>query len=268
MADNVLIDPSTFPVIHPPTASVTGEDTRGWGSDLLSGTEEINTIWTRLVDYFKVPEQEAVLAMLEPAVRKAKDVNDRLGRASDALYTYAGDLVDIKKKFDDLTIRANAFRTKVEGGWMDTAHNVNLMTGESDSFEYHREWWEKNEWSEENGELKSEARGLWADLRNADSTCAAAINKEIDYSVLPEDVVAVPDHVEVSGDDLAELEGAPWGPPYHLQEKTFWQSTKFAIWDEAIVGGISDIGTLLGYNPETGGFFDGSIAGPAWGGDR
>ena len=41
MADNVLIDPSKFPVIHAPTASVTGEDTRGWGSDLLSGTEEI-----------------------------------------------------------------------------------------------------------------------------------------------------------------------------------------------------------------------------------
>ena len=113
MADNVLIDPSKFPVIHAPTASVTGEDTRGWGSDLLSGTEEINTLWTGLVDHFKVPEHEAVLVMLEPAVRKAKDVNDRMGRASDALYDYAGELVDIKKRFDDLTIRANTFHTTV-----------------------------------------------------------------------------------------------------------------------------------------------------------
>jgi len=247
---------------------VSADELRSLGTAVSSRTTAIASLWTGLSGCYQAPEQEKVLSVMAPAQTAGEDVATAAGQAAAALDAYADELDPIRTDMLDLERRAREFRNRVKDGV-----KTNIIGEVPFYLSGPAVWavqavtsdWKTVPWSEhgpsctENTKLLNEYAALWGRVSQAVGTCADAVNR-VAYPM----VCMTPTPV-FTAEDVMAAGDMGWG--YAREEDRNCVEQVYQGEADFFGGIATGAGMLvLGYNPETGGFFEGSAYGQAWGG--
>ncbi|WP_156475523.1 hypothetical protein, partial [Pseudoclavibacter helvolus] len=233
-----------------------------------------------MATHYVAPEGDLLLGLMGPVETMTSSVSADTATAQTALATFADEAAPIVKKLVDLKVAAWNFLTKTEFGITvdyDSEYNVTkgalsetgfsppgtapvLFPGGVPPETVHLEWSEYQPWVDENEQRQADVTTQATALAEAAATCINVLLPMVE-TVLGEEI---PDYVPM---DYAEFEASggelPWG--VDVPEVLPWQTHVLNGAGKALSDTLAGLGTLvLGFNPDTGGFFDGSVWGPTW----
>ena len=270
-----LIDPSQFVAksagLDPSVVRDSARSARAMGKAADDETRAINTTWLGLGAHYEAPEQQQVYDVMRPAVTSAGDLKNTFGSMAAYLDTYAAALDGIKARLSDFEGRAAAFRASVVGGvQVDASEAKDAGFGDFvvgmfdwvpgvDESQVTVPWYEDSDTVQKNKDLLGEYAQILADISTASSQCANDINRLVEHNC-----VAVVEAIPAEAFTNPE-QPMPWGAPRD-EDRNCPESVGHGAYtfgaDIAQGAGM----LVLGYNPESGDFFDGSSYGQAWGG--
>ncbi len=269
-----LIDPSKFPARSVDLDVARIEQSAGelgrLGRAIEDRTLQADASWSRLTTCYSAPEQERVYRLMAPAVTSAGSARAAFVRASEHLDAYASTLAALKPRLAAFEKRADAFRAKVaDGVWVDASSAKGASFGDHVAWAF--DWVPgvderrvKVPWDEDghtvakNADLLDEYAGLLAEVSAAASACANAVNALVRGVVL-DPVEAIP----AAAFTAADGGPMPWGGP-GLEDRNCRESVGHGGYEfgKNLVQGLGSL--VLGYNPATGDFWDGSTYGQTW----
>jgi Tuberculosis necrotizing toxin len=260
------IDPGGIPGdnLRPDMVEIAGNEIQSIGDDVSDQGGVVVTTWQRLAQHYEAPEAATLFGVMDPVKTRAETFGDNVDRVSSALKTYAAEVEPIKAELARIKAEAYAFVASIAGGVEKTMH------GMAGTVTRTMEWHEDQDTVDANNDLIRRVNAQMVLLWEAERKCANAIY----------DIIGFP-HIEAATEDnpngygVTEIpDGAetPWGTTVERSEscgeKAVGAVGRF-VWDGVIVGGIwgtvEGLGSLtLGYNPQTGEWFDGDTYGAAW----
>lgn len=215
-----LIDPSQFACrasdLQPSRVEMAGEELKALGDAVRWEITGIAADWAGLRPWYVAPEQESMLGLMNAPADDARDLQECLRTASNALATYAGELVPIQRDLADLEWRAGKFREEVRHGVMVPVSEsgrptllqaaVGLLGGaEPEVLVY---WRESAEVVAENAALLAE----YAQILERLSTAADAVENTI--LGLLTDATSLEDTTPIPAESFdAHYVEMPWGWP-------------------------------------------------------
>jgi hypothetical protein len=270
-----LVNPAAFPArsadLDTGRIAAAASTVRSMGRTVEDRTRAISARWAGLGAHYEAPEQGQVYAVLDPAVTSADELNTAFAAMGRALDTFASALDGIKPRLQDLERRAAAFRADVIDGVQVDASSAkdagfgDLLKGAVDWIPGVDEekvtvpWYEDGDTVARNADLVGEYDQIAADIQAANAQCATDINRLVTNACVAP-VEAVP------AEAFAHAEQPmPWGSAReedrNCPESVGHGAATFGgdLWDGARQ-------MVVGYNPATGGYFEGSAYGQAWGG--
>ncbi|MET0143718.1 MAG: hypothetical protein ABW328_02895, partial [Ilumatobacteraceae bacterium] len=232
---------------------------------------DVKSTWQGLGAYYKAPESETLVAVMDPVATTTDTFASDLERVSAALSTFATDIRDIKGSLDTLRSDIGTFRGSISGDdeWQFEQDNIDT-----------------------NDALRTRAADLQIRLWDAERTCANAI-RAIDC-IAPWTASTGDDDPNGYGySEIPEDAEMPWGSQVQREDhcpKSAAVGVKSFVWDGIVMdigweglkglGGMiglgedgfswetfdatwSGMGALIGRDPETGEWSLGT-AGDAW----
>ncbi len=269
--------------------------------------ESIRTSWSRLPSVYQAPTGPTVHHAMAPAITSTTTFTWKLQRVAIALREFANQLRPLLAESKNIQTDAQAFRDEIDGGvWVSLSETKKYegwyvsdsaaastpggpggVTGPAASgamtvkdalaklrnagedvrrsgggIEILASWKESSEHVDRNNRLLDRAADQYAKFSSVEADCANTINAERDSCVAP--IVPVEAwQLKQDGDNTADL---PWG---HRSEED--RNCGEGVWNgvgTGVKGIFEGLGTLVGgFNPQRGGFFDGSawLDGDVWG---
>ena len=260
------IDPSAIPGdnLRPDMVEIAGSEIKSIGDEVSDQGGVVVTTWQRLAQHYEAPEAGTLFGVMDPVKTNAETFGNNVDRVSSALKTYAAEVEPIKAELARIKAEAYSFVASIAGGVEKTTFSrAGAITSTV-------EWHEDQDSVDANNDLIRRVNAQMVLLWAAERKCANAIY----------DIIGFP-HIEAATEDnpngygVTEIpDGAetPWGKTVERSESCGEKAVDAVgrfVWDGVIVGGIwgtvVGLGTLtLGYNPQTGEWFDGDTYGAAW----
>jgi Tuberculosis necrotizing toxin len=260
------IDPSSIPGdnLRPDMVEIGAGEIKTIGDDVSDQGGVVVSTWQRLANHYEAPEAGTLFGVMDPVKTNAETFGNNVDRVSSALKTYAAEVEPIKAELAKIKAEAYAFVASIAGGVEKTTFS------RAGAIKTTVEWHEDQDSVDANNDLIRRVNAQMVLLWEAERKCANAIY----------DIIGFP-HIEAASEDnpngygLTEIPDGtetPWGQTVERSEscgeKAVGAVGRF-VWDGVIVGGIwgtvEGLGTLvLGYNPQTGEWFDGDAYGAAW----
>ena len=260
------IDPSAIPGdnLRPDMVEIAGSEISSIGDEVSDQGGVVVTTWQRLAQHYEAPEAGTLFGVMDPVKTNAETFGNNVDRVSSALKTYAAEVEPIKAELATIKAEAYSFVASIAGGVEKTTFSrAGAMTSTV-------EWHEDQDSVDANNDLIRRVNAQMVLLWAAERKCANAIY----------DIIGFP-HIEAATEDnpngygVTEIpDGAetPWGKTVERSESCGEKAVDAVgrfVWDGVVVGGIwgtvVGLGTLtLGYNPQTGEWFDGDTYGAAW----
>jgi Tuberculosis necrotizing toxin len=260
------IAPSAIPGdnLRPDMVEIAAAEIKSIGDDVSDQGGVVVSTWQRLANHYEAPEAGTLFGVMDPVKTNAETFGNNVDRVSSALSTYAAEVEPIKAELAKIKAEAYAFVASIAGGVEKTT------CSRAGAIKTTVEWHEDQDSVDANNDLIRRVNAQMVLLWAAERKCANAIY----------DIIGFP-HIEAASDNnpngygVTEIpDGAetPWGKSVERSEscgeKTVNAVGSF-VWDGVIVGGIwgtvEGVGTLvMGYNPQTGEWFDGDAYGAAW----
>jgi hypothetical protein len=260
------IDPSAIPGdnLRPDMVEIAAGEIKSIGDDVSDQGGVVVSTWQRLANHYEAPEAGTLFGVMDPVKTNAETFGNNVDRVSSALKTYAAEVEPIKAELAKIKAEAYAFVASIAGGVEKTTFS------RAGAIETTVEWHEDQDSVDANNDLIRRVNAQMVLLWAAERKCANAIY----------DIIGFP-HIEAASDSnpngygVTEIpDGAetPWGKTVERSESCGEKAVNAVgsfVWDGVIVGGIwgtvEGLGTLvLGYNPQTGEWFDGDAYGAAW----
>jgi hypothetical protein len=270
-----LVNPAGFPAraadLDTGTITDAAQNVRSMGATVEQKTRTISARWAGLGAHYEAPEQGQVYAVLDPALTSADELHTAFSGVARALDTFASALDAIKPRLADLERRAADFRASVIDGVQVDASSAksagfgDYVVGAFDWVPGVEEekvtvpWYEDGDSIARNEALVNEYHQIAADISAANEECANAINALVQNSCVAP-VEAIPAEAFASSE-----QPMPWGSARQEDRNC----------PESVGHGTAQFGTglwdgarqmIVGYDPETGGYFESSAYGQAWGG--
>jgi hypothetical protein len=260
------IDPSAIPGdnLRPDMVEIAGSEIKSIGDEVSDQGAVVVTTWQRLAQHYEAPEAGTLFGVMDPVKTNAEAFSNNVDRVSGALKSYAAEVEPIKAELARIKAEAYSFVASIADGVEKTTFSrAGAITSTV-------EWHEDQDSVDANNDLIRRVNAQMVLLWAAERKCANAIYDTIGFP-----------HIEAATEDnpngygVTEIpDGAetPWGKTVERSEscgeKAVGAVGRF-VWDGVIVGGIwgtvVGLGTLtLGYNPQTGEWFDGDTYGAAW----
>ncbi len=260
------IDTSAIPGanLRPDMVQIGAHEMKSIGNDVSTQGGTVLTSWQGLAAHYEAPEAGTLFHVMDKVKTDAETFGTNVGKVSRALNTYAAEVEPIKAELAKLKTDAENFVTSIAGGVEKKTYS---RAGVSTS----KISWDEDQASvDKNNSLIHQVNAQMVLLWAAERKCANAIYDVIGWG-----------HIEAATDDnpngygVTEIpDGAdtPWGKSVKRTEgcgEKAADAVGHFVWDGVIVGGIwgtvKGLGSLfLGYNPNTGEWFDGSTYGAAW----
>ncbi|HJV14354.1 MAG TPA: TNT domain-containing protein [Propionibacteriaceae bacterium] len=260
------IDPSAIPGdnLRPDMVEIAAGEIKTIGDDVSDQGGVVVGTWQRLANHYEAPEAGTLFGVMDPVKTNAETFGNNVDRVSSALSTYAAEVEPIKAELAKIKAEAYAFVASIAGGVEKTTFS------RAGAIKTTVDWHEDQDSVDANNDLIRRVNAQMVLLWEAERKCANAIY----------DIIGFP-HIEAASEDnpngygLTEIPDGtetPWGQTVERSEscgeKAVGAVGRF-VWDGVIVGGIwgtvEGLGTLvLGYNPQTGEWFDGDAYGAAW----
>ena len=260
------IDASAIPGdnLRPDMVDIAASEIETIGDDVSDQGGMVVTTWQRLAQHYEAPEAATLFGVMDPVKTNAETFGSNVDRVSSALKTYAAEVEPIKAELAKIKADAQNFVVAIAGGVEKTTYS------RAGAITTNVEWHEDQDSVDANNDLIHRVNAQMILLWAAERKCANAIY----------DIIGFP-HIEAATEDnpngygVNEIpDGAetPWGKTVERTEscgEKAVNSVGHFVWDGVIVGGIwgtvEGLGSLtLGYNPQTGEWFDGSTYGAAW----
>lgn len=210
-------------------------------------------------------------ALMNPAVTSAGELDTTLSKVAGYLDTFASTLDGIKPRLEALESEAAEFRARVidgvevdaseakDAGFGDLAKGAVDWVPGVDERQVTVPWYEDSDTVEENRELLERYAGLLEEIESAAATCANDTNALVEGKCVAQ-VDVTPAEAYTSGQAAM-----PWGSPRD-EERNCPESVGHGGYNFG-KGLVQGVGMLtVGYNPETGDFWEGEAYGQAWGG--
>ena len=260
------IDPGAIPGdnLRPDMVEIAANEIQSIGDEVSDQGGLVVTTWQRLAHHYEAPEAATLFGVMDPVKTNAETFGNNVDRVSSALKTYAAEVEPIKAELARIKAEAYSFVASIAGGVEKTTYSrAGAITSTV-------EWHEDQDSVDANNDLIRRVNAQMVLLWAAERKCANAIY----------DIIGFP-HIEAASEDNPNGYGVteipdgtetPWGTTVERSEscgeKAVGAVGRF-VWDGVIVGGIwgtvEGLGTLvLGYNPQTGEWFDGDAYGAAW----
>jgi hypothetical protein len=260
------IDPSAIPGdnLRPDMVEIAASEIQTIGDDVSDQGGVLVSTWQRLANHYEAPEAATLFGVMDPVKTNAETFGSNVDRVSSALKTYAAEVEPIKAELAKIKAEAQAFVASIAGGVEKTTFSrAGAITSTV-------EWHEDQESVDANNDLIRRVNDQMVLLWAAERKCANAIY----------DIIGFP-HIEAASEsnpngyglnEIPDGTETPWGKTVERSEscgeKAVGAVGRF-VWDGVIVGGIwgtvEGLGSLtLGYNPQTGEWFDGDTYGAAW----
>ncbi|MGW6130193.1 polymorphic toxin type 15 domain-containing protein [Cellulomonas sp. NPDC055163] len=275
VADGGLINPAAFPAksadLDPDKVRVSAASVKTMGTSVQDETSSIATSWNGLTHSYEAPEQQRVYDLMRPAVTSANQLRTAFHTMAGHLETYATALAGIKPRLASFEQRAAAFRAEVvngvqvdasssnEAGFGDYAKGAVDWIPGVDERQVTVPWYEDGDTVQRNKDLLAEYAELLEDVSTASAQCANDINRLVtNMCVTP--VEAIPAEAFTN-----PAQPMPWGEPRE-EDRNCPESVGSGTYTfgKDLLQGAGQL--VLGYNPETGGWFEGKAYGQAWGG--
>ncbi len=260
------IDPAGIPGdnLRPDMVEIAASEIRTIGDEVSDQGGVVVTSWQRLAQHYEAPEAATLFGVMDPVKTNAETFGDNVDQVSSALRTYAAEVEPIKAELARIKAEAQDFVTSIAGGVEKTTFSrAGAITSTV-------EWHEDQDSVDANNDLIRRVNAQMVLLWAAERKCANAIY----------DIIGFP-HIEAATEDnpngygVTEIpDGAetPWGKTVERSESCGEKAVNAVgsfVWDGVVVGGIwgsvVGLGTLtLGYNPQTGEWFDGDTYAAAW----
>ena len=260
------IDPAGIPGdnLRPDMVEIAASEIKTIGDEVSDQGGVVVTSWQRLAQHYEAPEAATLFGVMDPVKTNAETFGDNVDQVSSALRTYAAEVEPIKAELARIKAEAQDFVASIAGGVEKTTFSrAGAITSTV-------EWHEDQDSVDANNDLIRRVNAQMVLLWAAERKCANAIY----------DIIGFP-HIEAATEDnpngygVTEIpDGAetPWGKTVERSESCGEKAVNAVgsfVWDGVIVGGIwgtvVGLGTLtLGYNPQTGEWFDGDTYAAAW----
>ncbi|MBB2924720.1 polymorphic toxin type 15 domain-containing protein [Cellulomonas cellasea] len=274
VADGGLINPALFPAksadLKPEQVRDSASSVKTMGTSVEDETSAIATSWSGLTHSYEAPEQQRVYDLMRPAVTSANELKTAFHTMAGHLETYAAALDGIKPRLASFERRAAAFRAEVingvqidassstEAGLLDYGKGMLEWAG-VDERQVTVPWYEDGDTVQRNKDLLAEYAELLEDVSTASAQCANDINGLVkNMCVTP--VEALPAEAFTN-----PAQPMPWGEPRE-EDRNCPESVGSGAYTfgKDLIQGAGQL--VFGYNPETGGWFEGKAYGQAWGG--
>ena len=260
------IDPSAIPGdnLRPDMVEIAATEIQTIGDEVSDQGGVVVSTWQRLANHYEAPEAATLFGVMDPVKTNAETFGSNVDRVSSALKTYAAEVEPIKAELAKIKAEAQAFVASIAGGVEKTTFSrAGAITSTV-------EWHEDQESVDANNDLIRRVNDQMVLLWAAERKCANAIY----------DIIGFP-HIEAASEsnpngyglnEIPDGTETPWGKTVERSEscgeKAAGAVGRF-VWDGVVVGGIwgtvEGLGSLtLGYNPQTGEWFDGDTYGAAW----
>ncbi|MDO5494245.1 MAG: hypothetical protein Q4G64_00860 [bacterium] len=258
-SDGTLINPMDFPIINPSVVrDASGKITR-IGRDFEEKVSDVHSTWKGLRGPYEAPEAEQVIGLLDPAHSDAEDYAGTLASIGTELTSFADALEPLKTRMETLKAEAWEFRHSVVNGVRKPAvHNrdgIELTPAEIVPW---NEDWNTNE---RNNRFHGRINELAADLSNAEANCADRINALVTGVCMAPAPRASKEQL-----NAASADSLPWGAGGEFQSDNCGESVVLAVGDDFLLGTFEGIGSLIGYDVQTGEWWQGDVAAQSWGG--
>ena len=260
------IDPSAIPGdnLRPDMVEIAASEIQTIGDDVSDQGGVLVSTWQRLANHYEAPEAATLFGVMDPVKTNAETFGSNVDRVSSALKTYAAEVEPIKAELAKIKAEALAFVASIAGGVEKTTFSrAGAITSTV-------EWHEDQESVDANNDLLRRVNDQMVLLWAAERRCANAIY----------DIIGFP-HIEAASEsnpngyglnEIPDGTETPWGKTVERSESCGEKAVGAVggfVWDGVIVGGIwgtvEGLGSLtLGYNPQTGEWFDGDTYGAAW----
>ncbi|GEA88037.1 polymorphic toxin type 15 domain-containing protein [Cellulomonas cellasea] len=274
VADGGLINPALFPAksadLKPEQVRDSATSVKTMGTSVQDETSSIAASWSGLTHSYEAPEQQRVYDLMRPAVTSANELKTAFHTMAGHLETYAAALDGIKPRLASFEQRAAAFRAEVingvqvdassstEAGLLDYGKGMLEWAG-VDERQVTVPWYEDGDTVQRNKDLLAEYAELLEDVSTASAQCANDINGLVkNMCVTPVEVIPAEAFTNPA-------QPMPWGEPRE-EDRNCPESVGSGAYTfgKDLIQGAGQL--LLGYNPETGGWFEGKAYGQAWGG--
>jgi Tuberculosis necrotizing toxin len=260
------IDPAAIPGdnLRPDMVEIAASEIQAIGDEVSDQGRVVVTTWQRLAHHYEAPEAATLFGVMDPVKTNAETFGNNVDRVSSALRTYAAEVEPIKAELARIKAEAYSFVASIAGGVEKTTYS------RAGAITTNVEWHEDQDSVDANNDLIRRVNAQIVLLWAAERRCANAIYDTIGFP-----------HIDAASEDNPSGYGVteipdgtetPWGTTVERSEscgeKAVGAVGRF-VWDGVIVGGIwgtvEGLGTLaLGYNPQTGEWFDGDAYGAAW----
>ncbi|TFC95932.1 MULTISPECIES: TNT domain-containing protein [Cryobacterium] len=294
------IDPTQIPGtdIHPDTIVTQADLVTRTATTVRDSGAQVVTAWQGLSGVYTAPESEKLFAVMTPVGSSTTEVGDNLDVVAGALKRFAEEVRPIVAKLAALKLQAETFvgstvahgvtvrvavpqpglttygatATSQTGGY-GTYGSTAVAAPNAPKFRSeHRDWDEDQTAIDRNNSLISQVNAQQVLLWEAERTCANTIRALSGAAPLH----AATGENDKNGYGLAEIPVGtemPWGASVKRTEGCGEATVGFVfrdvLWEGIVVGGIwgtvTGLGSMiLGFNPATGGFFDGNTYGAVW----
>ena len=251
--------------LRPDMVEIAAKEISAIGDKVSTQAATVVTTWQRLSAHYEAPEDETLFGVMDPVKTHGETFDTNVGLVSSALKVYAAEVEPIKLELAAIRADAAAFASDVAGGVeKKSANRMGDVT--TKTVEWHEDQASVDANNALIGRVNDQMELLWA----AERKCANAIYDIIGFPHISTATEANPNGYGL--DDIPDGAETPWGKPVEKTEdcadKTVG-AVKGFVWDGVVVDGlwgtVVGIGSLtLGYNPQTGEWFDSDTYGAGW----
>ncbi|GAA1875961.1 glycohydrolase toxin TNT-related protein [Myceligenerans crystallogenes] len=280
-------DPSQFPGgdLNPELIDEAAADLEVYAVEIRGQGTAVVEQWMRLRESYRAPEAEQLFGVMAPVRNQSHDYADELGMVARALHGLADDYRAVVSRRAELVQRAEDFNGLVSPEWVESiglTDLANWLAGGTPV--WHGSWLAVPQYND----IITAVNKLQADLVEVEERCARTIR---DLDGVQRLGVNAPGLWSGAWNPLPERpQDQPWGPPVGfdlLAGFGFVGRIQQGVWVDGIWGAITDVGAmvgidehgwkpetaaetwsgmaqLLGFDPESGEWWQADAAGDAW----
>ena len=260
------IDPGAIPGdnLRPDMVDIAAGEIKTIGDDVSDQGGVVVSSWQRLAHHYEAPEAGTLFGVMDPVKTNAETFGSNVDQVSSALKTYAAEVEPIKAELAKIKAEAYDFVASIAGGVEKTTYS------RAGAIKTTVDWHEDQDSVDANNDLIRRVNAQMVLLWAAERKCANAIYDIIGFPHIEAATEGNPNGYGVN--EIPDGAETPWGKTVERSESCGEKAAGAVghfVWDGVIVGGIwgtvEGLGTLtLGYNPQTGEWFDGDTYGAAW----
>ncbi len=260
------IDPGAIPGdnLRPDMVDIAAGEIKTIGDDVSDQGGVVVSSWQRLAHHYEAPEAGTLFGVMDPVKTNAETFGSNVDQVSSALKTYAAEVEPIKAELAKIKAEAYDFVASIAGGVEKTTYS------RAGAIKTTVDWHEDQDSVDANNDLIRRVNAQMVLLWAAERKCANAIYDIIGFPHIEAATEGNPNGYGVT--EIPDGAETPWGKTVERSESCGEKAAGAVghfVWDGVIVGGIwgtvEGLGSLtLGYNPQTGEWFDGDTYGAAW----